>query len=149
MIYKEDKTHHKMNKRKADLTRLTAPQLVYKISTHTTTPTGDRTLNRVLGKNKIHYTTSVPSISNSWPWLPSKVRDRKGAKSTKISLSRGATFSKALSSFVVMLSKRMNQEKSHKNKSEQKWKGGNIVHFHQEKRRKRAVRASQLTAVSV
>lgn len=60
-----------------------------------------------------HYATSVPSMSSSCPWLPSRVRDRKGAKSTNVSLSRGATFSKALSSFVVMLSKQTNQ-KSHK-----------------------------------
>lgn len=45
----------------------------------------------------------VPSMSSSWPWLPSRVRDRKGAKSTKISLSKGATFSRARSSLVVML----------------------------------------------
>lgn len=48
---------------------------------------------------------AVPSMSSSCPWLPSRVRDRKGAKSTNVSRSRGATFSRALSSFVVMLSK--------------------------------------------
>lgn len=61
-----------------------------------------------------HYATSVPSMSSSCPWLPSRVRDRKGAKSTNVSLSRGATFSKALSSFVVMLSKQTNQTSQRK-----------------------------------
>lgn len=63
-----------------------------------------------------HYATSVPSMSSSCPWLPSRVRDRKGAKSTNVSLSRGATFSKALSSFVVMLSKQTNQKSQKKTK---------------------------------
>ena len=40
----------------------------------------------------------------------SDLRDRKGAKSTKISLSRGATFSRARSSLVVMLSERRHPE---------------------------------------
>lgn len=50
-----------------------------------------------------HNTAPVPSISNSCPWLPSRVLDRKGAKSTKISLKRGATFSSARSNLVVIL----------------------------------------------
>lgn len=54
-----------------------------------------------------NFLISVPSMSSSWPWLPSRVRDRKGAKSTKVSLSRGATFSKACSSFVVILTKQI------------------------------------------
>lgn len=66
--------------------------------------------------NRMQYTTRVPSMSSSCPWLPSRVRDRKGAKSTKVSLSRGATFSKALSSFVVMLSKKTHRDGSHKRK---------------------------------
>jgi len=48
----------------------------------------------------------VPSISNSCPWLPKRVRERKGAKSTKISLRSGAAFSKACSSLSVILVKR-------------------------------------------
>lgn len=42
-------------------------------------------------------------MSNSCPWLPNRVRERKGAKSTKISLSKGATFSSARSNLVVIL----------------------------------------------
>lgn len=48
----------------------------------------------------------VPSISNSCPWLPKRVRERKGAKSTKISLRSGAAFSKACSSLSVILVER-------------------------------------------
>lgn len=51
------------------------------------------------------YREIIPSINSSCPWLPRSVRDRNGAKSTKISRRRGATFSKALSSFAVMLLK--------------------------------------------
>lgn len=106
---------------------MTDPQLVCKTVTFLSTPiTVQASINEVLyegvhiqiiwrwgqsctqcSENQIHYTLHlVPSMSNSWPWLPSRVRERKGAKSTKISLSRGATFSKALSSFVVMLSRK-------------------------------------------
>lgn len=42
-------------------------------------------------------------MSSSCPWLPRSVRDRKGAKSTNISLSRGAAFSRACSSLSEML----------------------------------------------
>lgn len=62
----------------------------------------DSTERRQLEK-KEPCTAPVPSMSSSCPWLPSSVLDRNGAKSTKISLSRGATFSRARSSFVVML----------------------------------------------
>lgn len=62
----------------------------------------DSTERRQLEEKK-PCTAPVPSMSNSCPWLPSSVLDRNGAKSTKISLSRGATFSRARSSFVVML----------------------------------------------
>src|SRR4029434_2993431 len=54
-------------------------------------------------RERRRWTAPVPSMSSSWPWLPSRVRERKGAKSTKISLSRGATFSRARSSLVLML----------------------------------------------
>lgn len=54
-------------------------------------------------EEKEHYTAPVPSMSNSCPWLPNRVRERKGAKSTKISLSKGATFSSARSNLVVIL----------------------------------------------
>lgn len=74
----------------------------------------DRDRTEHITDSKIHQMKSVPSISNSCPWLPSRVRDRKGAKSTKISRSKGATFSKARSSFVVMLLKKTHQ-KSQKN----------------------------------
>lgn len=56
-------------------------------------------------------TAPVPSMSSSCPWLPSSVLDRKGAKSTKISLSRGATFSRARSSLVVMLWCKRNKQR--------------------------------------
>lgn len=62
-------------------------------------------------EEKEHNTAPVPSISNSCPWLPSRVLDRKGAKSTKISLSKGATFSSARSSLVVMLWRERDREK--------------------------------------
>lgn len=108
-------------------------------------------------ENQRHHTTSVPSMSNSWPWLPSRVRDRKGAKSTKISLSRGATFSKALSSFVVMLSREhiKTQVTKYNRKdfwTREKWKKGNGL-FHQCMRRaawsSQLTQCTQLTAVSV
>lgn len=63
---------------------------------------GDSTERRQLEK-KEPCTAPVPSMSSSCPWLPSSVLDKKGAKSTNISLSSGATFSRARSSFVVML----------------------------------------------
>lgn len=63
------------------------------------------------------FLISVPSMSSSWPWLPSRVRDRKGAKSTKVSLSRGATFSKACSSFVVILTKQIKPQWKEENET--------------------------------
>ena len=41
-------------------------------------------------------------MRSSCPWEPSKALERKGAKSMKISLSRGAAVPKADSSLVVM-----------------------------------------------
>lgn len=64
-------------------------------------------------------TAPVPSMSSSCPWLPSSVLDRKGAKSTKISLRSGATFSRARSSLVVILW-RKKREKDEENRSEDK-----------------------------
>lgn len=120
-----------MNEREGRFNQtVTDPQLVSKIVTLLSTPTtayasineaasGVHTVAGWWGQDsthslRMHYTTSVPSMSSSCPWLPSRVRDRKGAKSTKVSLSRGATFSKALSSFVVMLSKKTHEGRSHK-----------------------------------
>lgn len=118
-----------MNERESRFNQtLTDPQLVCKIVTLLSTPTtahasiieaasGVHTAAGCWGHDSTHslyYPTSVPSMSSSCPWLPSRVRDRKGAKSTKVSLSRGATFSRALSSFVVMLSKKKHQGRSHK-----------------------------------
>ncbi len=130
---KQTKTHrrHKMNEREGRFNQTVSdPQLVCKIVTLLSAPTtayasineaARRVYTRVKwwgqdSKHSWRYTTSVPSMSSSCPWLPSRVRDRKGAKSTKVSLSRGATFSKALSSFVVMLSKKTRQDRSHKRK---------------------------------
>lgn len=137
MSHEGDKTHrrHKMNERESRFNQtVTDSQLVCKTVTFLSTPaTVYASINEAanvvhaevgwwgqdsahsLG-NETHSTTSVPSMSSSCPWLPNRVRDRKGAKSTKISLSRGATFSKALSSFVVMLSKKTNQDRSHRRK---------------------------------
>ena len=41
-----------------------------------------------------HYCT-LPSMRRSWPWLPMRVFERKGAKSIMISLSRGQTVPRA------------------------------------------------------
>ena len=43
----------------------------------------------------------LPSSRSSWPWDPTSVLDRKGAKSTMISLSKGDTDPRAISSFWV------------------------------------------------
>lgn len=65
-------------------------------------------------EEKEHNTAPVPSMSSSCPWLPSSVRDRNGAKSTKISLSSGATFSSARSSLVVILQMEKERERQTK-----------------------------------
>lgn len=43
----------------------------------------------------------MPSISNSWPWDPTKVFDKNGAKSTIISRKSGHTELSAASSLCV------------------------------------------------
>lgn len=43
----------------------------------------------------------MPSIKRSWPWDPTSVLDRNGAKSTMISLNKGQTDPRARSSFCV------------------------------------------------
>lgn len=114
-----NKKHHRMNKKGSRFNQtVTDPSACVQnshspVNTYSTTvyaaiyeaAGGVHTTVRCLGQEE-KFTISVPSMSSSCPWLPSKVRDRKGAKSTKVSLSRGATFSKALSSFVVMLPKK-------------------------------------------
>lgn len=73
-------------------------------------------------------------MSSSCPWLPSSVLDRKGAKSTKISLSSGATFSRARSSLVVMLWREVSETKDEGGREREEKKNKNNIRMRVEER---------------
>lgn len=63
--------------------------------------TNDGTLNPTPAKKMNPTASPLPSMRSSCPWEPTKVLERKGAKSTMISRSKGDTDPKAISNFCV------------------------------------------------